>query len=152
MPRGTPKFLSTLPARGATEVLRTLQATVRNFYPRSPRGERPRPPDFRARYLRISIHAPREGSDMFVAVTGWFTFPISIHAPREGSDVIPLLFLRCVAISIHAPREGSDVHSLGFLGGVCISIHAPREGSDRSDRGICTVHYISIHAPREGSD
>ena len=35
--------------------------------------------------------------------------PISIHAPREGSDLVPaLLALGGIAISIHAPREGSD--------------------------------------------
>ena len=33
---------------------------------------------------------------------------ISIHAPREGSDVSFLFFLDKFIISIHAPREGSD--------------------------------------------
>ena len=39
--------------------------------------------------ILISIHAPREGSDMPVgALVG---LPqISIHAPREGSDVLTL--------------------------------------------------------------
>ena len=55
-------FLSTLPARGATQCLVALDAQA-----------------------EISIHAPREGSD-------YATHPakhqelISIHAPREGSD------------------------------------------------------------------
>src|SRR5699024_12652271 len=35
------KFLSTLPARGATEPAALVQRRQRNFYPRSPRGERP---------------------------------------------------------------------------------------------------------------
>ena len=56
------RFQSTLPARGAT--------VDRDFKDKS--GE-------------ISIHAPREGSDI-----GWAdirsTNSISIHAPREGSD------------------------------------------------------------------
>ena len=35
---------------------------------------------------------------------------ISIHAPREGSDGVDLFCLfRCGCISIHAPREGSDL-------------------------------------------
>jgi len=57
----------------------------------------------------ISIHAPREGSD--VDRVGWtvWVFQISIHAPREGSDVVwdhgGIVTLK---ISIHAPREGSD--------------------------------------------
>ena len=42
---------------------------------------------------------------MLVGVVGLF---ISIHAPREGSDLnfSGVSFLR--QISIHAPREGSD--------------------------------------------
>ena len=36
------KFLSTLPARGATYAARHGLASARHFYPRSPRGERPR--------------------------------------------------------------------------------------------------------------
>ena len=59
------------------------------------------------------------------------TGKISIHAPREGSDLPHELYLVAVVlISIHAPREGSD---LGLLAGgqlQLISIHAPREGSD----------------------
>ena len=33
---------------------------------------------------------------------------ISIHAPREGSDVFLSQALVDILISIHAPREGSD--------------------------------------------
>ena len=35
----------------------------------------------------ISIHAPREGSDLTVFHL-WLEMDISIHAPREGSDVV----------------------------------------------------------------
>ena len=56
---------------------------------------------------------------------------ISIHAPREGSDVLPPLAENtCGCISIHAPREGSDEVMAGLWGNDEISIHAPREGSD----------------------
>ena len=80
-------FLSTLPARGATTSRPRLPASAWNFYPRSPRGERPfftgrtstawpflstlpargatYCPECRADVYRISIHAPREGSDKF---------------------------------------------------------------------------------------
>ena len=55
---------------------------------------------------------------------------VSIHAPREGSDGADCRLAAGGRVSIHAPREGSDVKNLyaGFTGGV--SIHAPREGSD----------------------
>ena len=57
------EFLSTLPARGATG----------------------RPPE-QGGGDAISIHAPREGSDMAMLVFGAVPLEISIHAPREGSD------------------------------------------------------------------
>ena len=38
-------------------------------------------------HRRISIHAPREGSDLFSLMSS-FGWPISIHAPREGSDLL----------------------------------------------------------------
>ena len=56
------QFLSTLPARGATHFAKV--------------GEHG---------MIISIHAPREGSDMFNGKFGGGV-KISIHAPREGSD------------------------------------------------------------------
>ena len=124
------RFLSTLPARGATA----------------------------ARHLdegqgRISIHAPREGSDGQV-VELLAEHLISIHAPREGSDTVLVLRGRGREISIHAPREGSDlvvvVDEVGLFG---ISIHAPREGSDVIVNGSNVQDVdISIHAPREGSE
>ena len=79
------RFLSTLPARGATH----------------------RPS---AAYLgvTISIHAPREGSDLDGRCRP-VGLLISIHAPREGSDGINVdADVVVVVISIHAPREGSD--------------------------------------------
>ena len=41
---------------------------------------------------------------------GWVIIegPISIHAPREGSDICEESADQQVFISIHAPREGSD--------------------------------------------
>ena len=56
-------FQSTLPVRGAT---------------RNPRRRR--------RGARISIHAPREGSDSLYKSPVQGRQYISIHAPREGSD------------------------------------------------------------------
>ena len=39
-----------------------------------------------AEYWEISIHAPREGSDISQVIQQSATDQISIHAPREGSD------------------------------------------------------------------
>ena len=78
-------FQSTLPARGAT-IQVNQSAAVR----------------------RISIHAPRTGSD--VKGDGKRSDPlyISIHAPRTGSDMEHPNDDNSRRISIHAPRTGSD--------------------------------------------
>ena len=62
-------FLSTLPARGATCTATGRSKTL----------------------PRISIHAPREGSDISTGAAAANDI-ISIHAPREGSDVKPALY------------------------------------------------------------
>ena len=62
-PRPHSKFLSTLPARGATSKRPTSASITSYFYPRSPRGERQLLQRLRNLRLTISIHAPREGSD-----------------------------------------------------------------------------------------
>ena len=81
-----PKFLSTLPAWGATVSQNPTHARDNNFYPRSPRGERPAVPEPPLNRGWISIHAPRVGSD--TCVIGADTrYQISIHAPRVGSDM-----------------------------------------------------------------
>ena len=78
-------FLSTLPARGATRSGLTAPMPLPYFYPRSPRGERPGTTFGSDVECRISIHAPREGSDTKLMASA-LHLEISIHAPREGSD------------------------------------------------------------------
>ena len=101
-----------------------------NFYPRSPRGER------------------RKSLWRF-----YCSSRISIHAPREGSDVDFFRLFRGVCISIHAPREGSDLMGQNddsywapFLSTL------PARGATFSVQGFKLFRPISIHAPREGSD
>ena len=102
------KFQSTLPVWGATllKIIRIL--IIRHFNPRSPCGERP---DLQADYerrRRISIHAPRVGSDRKPERNLFARKVISIHAPRVGSDAGRIAAAARQGISIHAPRVGSD--------------------------------------------
>ena len=102
----------------------------------------------------ISIHAPREGSDLATWQDLMDLAPISIHAPREGSDhcgreVRPLagLFLSTL------PARGATVTRQACPAG-------PHHFYPRSPRGerlptfqtVTDRWWISIHAPREGSD
>ena len=147
------RFLSTLPARGATLAVQLDGADG-----------------------PISIHAPREGSDFYpclrIHTTGDF-YPRSPRGERLADHVDDedkgVTFLSTL------PARGATVRRRdgGHLGP--ISIHAPREGSDpdrrrtepqrphfypRSPRGerrglqviYPNINAISIHAPREGSD
>ena len=125
---------------------------------------------------RISIHAPRVGSDgtyMSVVAVGI----ISIHAPRVGSDRLwlfvpggallfqstlpvwgatsPDLYRRAVWSELFQstlPVWGATAGDAGSGLPVRISIHAPRVGSDPPDDPMIGGSQISIHAPRVGSD
>ena len=125
--------------------------------------------------VRISIHAPRMGSDETMPGTNDITY-ISIHAPRMGSDAArerrasstgnfnprspdgerpegKQAPLKTLEISIHAPRMGSDCSSR------CLRMTAPIFQSTLPGWGATwdspssfSGAKISIHAPRMGSD
>ena len=60
------------------------------------------------------------------------TYQISIHAPREGSDVAQGLFVLPGGVFLSTlPARGATKLLGGPHGRRKISIHAPREGSDR---------------------
>ena len=123
-------FQSTLPARGATPNINDDGGFSGYFNPRSPRGERPMPaytsppPELFQSTLpargatdgvkkltyspEISIHAPREGSDVAVLYAGTAYGHFNPRSPRgERPDLQPSK-TAAQLISIHAPREGSD--------------------------------------------
>ncbi len=78
----------------------------------------------------ISIHAPRAGSDMALSDRGHVTLDISIHAPRAGSDLRGERVAGCLDISIHAPRAGSDDHvRFGERGGPLAHLGADDSGA-----------------------
>ena len=57
-----------------------------DFYPRSPRGERP--PEYYINFFTSAIFLstlPARGATLDLLLRPW-VFGISIHAPREGSD------------------------------------------------------------------
>ena len=81
------KFQSTLPGWGATVPHWSLAFSAGYFNPRSPDGERLHTGFPGCRYQKISIHAPRMGSDPIRRLPNRADTPISIHAPRMGSDL-----------------------------------------------------------------
>ena len=125
-------FQSTLPARGATVRPHVHRQGVNYFNPRSPHGERlARLADVVAR-RKISIHAPRTGSDIVDAVPSAAYSPFQSTLPARGATQRGFAVLtEGESISIHAPRTGSDAYCTNApVKASDISIHAPRTGSD----------------------
>ena len=170
-----PKFQSTLPARGATAKTRLTLVGSSHFNPRSPRGERHKLILSGTPVQNISIHAPREGSDVTGAVTKAFGALFQSTLPARGAtrpwrppgrpstfqSTLPArgatptfgCFMGEHGISIHAPREGSDLHrSWRFHHRGDFNPRSPRGERRRPLRRPQVRHQISIHAPREGSD
>ena len=105
---GSPVFLSTLPARGATTFAPNALQSSQFLSTLPARGATDASFRLYGR-LRISIHAPREGSDctpVYVsAIASPYFYPRSPRGERQ-SRVYACMASR--VISIHAPREGSD--------------------------------------------
>ena len=169
-------FQSTLPARGATPPRPTIAMPTKNFNPRSPHGERLVSVSVAVGFVGFQSTLPARGATTPCAHPTART-RISIHAPRTGSDCPGCRFCRLPAsISIHAPRTGSDFAGAVSICRCCIfqstlpargatpaegtneaaewhfnprSPHGERRDGFRHDRRRV---QISIHAPRTGSD
>ena len=127
-------FQSTLPARGATEYVTRDELNTLTFQSTLPARGATDGTALPCRQARISIHAPRTGSDSDdkKVLQKHLDFNprsphgerqaqqfqigsidiISIHAPRTGSDRIPAVPRVNDDISIHAPRTGSDISAV----------------------------------------
>ena len=122
-------FLSTLPARGATD--------FRLIFERS---------------RHISIHAPREGSDGAALGLGQGIVGISIHAPREGSDPVEPGIHRASRISIHAPREGSDAGCKDRVKPCCLFLSTlPARGATQSAKDAADALAFLSTLPARGA-
>ena len=88
------------------KLLATLSARS-HFNPRSPHGERPISVTDGAGAETFQSTLPARGATR-VAVASASSNRISIHAPRTGSDWDDINKAYSAYISIHAPRTGSD--------------------------------------------
>ena len=78
-------FLSTLPVRGVTSIGPGRPCTRTYFYPRSPRGER-RAQYYDDEYITNFLSTLPARGATWPQFAYSPTTKISIHAPREGSD------------------------------------------------------------------
>ena len=133
--------------------MRTRSAAA-YFYPRSPRGERPRWESGKIKPSKISIHAPREGSDFMVWIACTDQLYFYPRSPRGERPVVSSPRIRASLFLSTLPARGATLRHRQGQHRPSISIHAPREGSDLEDfkQRYKETLEISIHAPREGSD
>ena len=66
-------------------------------------------PKFYTAYGEISIHAPREGSDLSLCPMPFCVSIFLSTLPARGATGLLEAASLLSGISIHAPREGSDV-------------------------------------------
>ena len=110
--RSYAEFLSTPSARRATTDDQRGGGSQWNFYPRPPRGGRPRLPATITLHFSISIHALREEGDQGCLLPLYGMSQISIHALREEGDPVFLQkrFKRRVFLSTPSARRATFRH------------------------------------------
>ena len=191
-------FQSTLPARGATaargylalselisihapregsDILDFLRhRKVKDFNPRSPRGERRGLSFYQSKHGRFQSTLPARGATAATTDSAaqeddfnprsprgerrtclharYLHGSISIHAPREGSDSMQSIISTCTSDfnprSPRGERRGTRTHSQTRRR---FQSTLPARGATRNGQDLRGVRgCISIHAPREGSD
>ena len=138
--RPTAKFLSTLSLRRATPIFGKINTGGRNFYPRSPCGERRPPAPPRARVLYFY---PRSPCGERPSITRYFfdTMHFYPRSPCGERPLYPSKYCISIAISIHALLAESDVVRVcEFVRGVSISIHALLAESDQEQHDSASSH------------
>ncbi len=126
-------FQSTLPVRGATRRAWPNCGRELHFNPRSPCGERRQSEHFRrSGNLKISIHAPRAGSDLYHIFLYSQVFPFQSTLPVRGATVSRLYNGASLSFQSTLPVRGATVRAQKYYYFGKISIHAPRAGSDTS--------------------
>ena len=130
------RFQSTPPARGATLQTGVLSDGSRDFNPRPPRGERPVAQVNVGRLCGISIHAPREGSDLSRLCKRALPAYFNPRPPRGERPVYWFFRSTMSNFNPRPPRGERRERGAPCSGGWNISIHAPREGSDHKLRHI----------------
>ena len=170
-------FLSTPSARRATHICVGKRGEVWDFYPRPPRGGRPRPDPLWTGCRRNFYPRPPRGGRLLLA-PGYLSTSSNFYPrpPRGGRPDTDGAQIGFICISIHALREEGDVHTVDpishfrrflstpsarratFFGSnlfcFCFNFY-PRPPRGGRLRRILTVNcpfQISIHALREEGD
>ena len=143
-------FLSTLSLRRATIARLPLPIRKRDFYPRSPCGERHNVVSKTVPAGEISIHALLAESDDIgnLTIEGFF---ISIHALLAESDGKSTTLTRIAWISIHALLAESDHTApragLTYGGGKFLSTLSLRRATWKKSPPMCFTKHFYPRSP-----
>ena len=133
-------FQSTLPAWGATSSPRKTQSPFTSFNPRSPRGERRTTELQQNGITRVSIHAPRVGSDHRSLHSPPHPRSFNPRSPRGERLETVRSKAQSAAVSIHAPRVGSDARGgVARLWPCCFNPRSPR--GERRSSSSAAKHF-----------
>ncbi len=174
MTAGVSLFQSTLPARGATGG-DAGQHRHRHFNPRSPHGERRGAAQSCVPQRKISIHAPRTGSDHRGGQPHGANAPFQSTLPARGATIVAsyraLGFEFQSTLPARGATSGSTQRTSEFSFQSTLPARGATSGARRQDlcqhdfnprsphgERLCAkrqsrhAFWISIHAPRTGSD
>ena len=140
--------------RGATQSQQARQCLTRDFNPRAPCGARLESSRQTFHSVKISIHAPLAGRDVWTKGGTYQPSRISIHAPLAGRD--SPIRRRLQAMSRHFnPRAPCGARQLyQSMRGVAQDFNPRAPCGARLSRAFALVKpfFISIHAPLAGRD
>ena len=147
-------FQSTLPVRGATPAFGG-DSVVQRISIHAPRaGSDIKDMAYENATTAISIHAPRAGSDRHLGDITKINWDISIHAPRAGSDTMAFwpFFVPSIFQSTLPVRGATQKPPVMLKSEAEFQSTLPVRGATNSKGDTCVTIIISIHAPRAGSD
>ncbi len=120
-------FLSTPSARRATPSLFVGCSLFRNFYPRPPRGGRPRTSTGRDRPCTFLSTPSARRATVFTKSTAFSTVFLSTPSARRATVPAPI-YTQGIFISIHALREEGDGLLQSFINGLTDFYPRPPRG------------------------
>ena len=124
------KFQPTLPAWGATQPNRCVNAGAPNFNPRSPRGERLRYKLLGLEQLTFQPTLPAWGATHGQRLYSWNQENFNPRSPRGERPVFPTIIYCDLYFNPRSPRGERRVQHIQRRVVLLISTHAPRVGSD----------------------
>ena len=123
-----------------------------HFNPRSPHGERPPQHDTAAPVCRISIHAPRTGSDRKGQENDRHTTDFNPRSPHGERPPRTESRAALSAFQSTLPARGATNAGKVAVLEEDFNPRSPHGERRESQRAACFIICISIHAPRTGSD